>query len=74
MSRQRSDDQRHREYVQLGLAALKLPAGLLSGSVGLLNDATDTLLDGISSLLVYAGLRFDRERTVNVVLGGDSWN
>lgn len=58
----------------MGLAALKLPAGLLSGSVGLLNDATDTLLDGISSLLVYAGLRFDRERTVNVVLGGDSWN
>ena len=54
--------------VHLGLAALKLPAGLLSGSVGLLNDATDTLLDGISSLLVYAGLRFDKERAVNVVL------
>ena len=54
--------------IHLGLAALKLPAGLLSGSVGLLNDATDTLLDGISSLLVYAGLRFDRERAVNVVL------
>ena len=54
--------------VHLGLAALKLPAGLLSGSVGLLNDAADTLLDGFSSLLVYAGLRFDRERAVNVVL------
>ena len=52
----------------LGLAALKLPAGLVSGSVGLINDATDTLLDGLSSLLVYAGLRFDRERAVNAVL------
>jgi len=54
--------------VHLVLAALKLPAGLISGSVGLINDATDTLLDGLSSLLVYAGLRFDRERAVNVVL------
>jgi Co/Zn/Cd efflux system component len=52
----------------LGLAALKLPAALLSGSVGLLNDATDTLLDGLSSVLVYLGLRFDRERAVNAVL------
>lgn len=54
--------------VHWGLAALKLPAGLLSGSVGLLNDATDTLLDGLSSLLVYFGIRFHKERSVNVVL------
>lgn len=54
--------------VHLGLAALKLPAALLSGSVGLLNDATDTLLDGLSSVLVYLGLRYDRERAVNILL------
>ena len=54
--------------VHLGLAGLKLPAALLSGSVGLLNDATDTLLDGLSSVLVYLGLRFDRERAANLVL------
>jgi Co/Zn/Cd efflux system component len=54
--------------VHLCLAALKLPAGLLSGSVGLINDAADTLLDGLASLLVYAGLRLNRERVVNVVL------
>jgi len=54
--------------VHWGLAALKLPAGLLSGSVGLLNDATDTLLDGLSSVLVYFGIRFDKERAVNVIL------
>jgi hypothetical protein len=54
--------------VHLGLAALKLPAALLSGSVGLLNDAIDTLLDGLSSLLVYLGIRSDKERVINVVL------
>jgi Co/Zn/Cd efflux system component len=54
--------------VHLALAALKLPAALLSGSVGLLNDATDTLLDGISSVLVYLGLRWERERAANIVL------
>jgi Co/Zn/Cd efflux system component len=54
--------------VHLALAAIKLPAGLLSGSIGLINDATDTLLDGLSSLLVYAGLRLGWERAVNVVL------
>ena len=54
--------------VYLGLAAVKLPAGILSGSAGLINDAADTLLDGFSSILVYLGLRFDRERAVNIVL------
>jgi len=54
--------------VHLTLAAVKLPAALLSGSVGLLNDALDTLLDGLSSLLVYAGLRLDKERAVNCLL------
>ena len=54
--------------VHLTLAAIKLPAAILSGSVGLLNDATDTLLDGLSSVLVYLGLRFDRERAANIVL------
>jgi Co/Zn/Cd efflux system component len=52
----------------LSLAAIKLPAALLSGSIGLFNDAADTLLDGLSSLMVYFGIRFDRERAVNIVL------
>ncbi len=55
-------------WVHWGLAAIKLPAALLSGSVGLLNDAIDTLLDGLSSLLVYFGIQLERERAVNVVL------
>ena len=54
--------------VHLGLAAIKLPAGLLSGSVALINDAADTLLDALSSLVVYFGIRFKRERGANVTL------
>jgi cation diffusion facilitator family transporter len=54
--------------VHLVLAALKLPAGLLSGSVGLLNDAADTLLDGLASVLAFLGVRYGKERAVNVVL------
>jgi hypothetical protein len=54
--------------VQAFLATIKLPAGLISGSVGLLNDSVDTILDLLSSLLVYLGIRFDRERLVSILL------
>jgi len=54
--------------VHLALAALKLPAAILSGSIGLFNDTADTLLDGLASLMVYFGIRFARERVVNIVL------
>jgi len=50
------------------LAAIKLPAALLSGSVGLLNDSLDTLMDGISSLFVFLGVRSGHERLVSYVL------
>jgi hypothetical protein len=54
--------------IHLTLVAIKLPAALLSGSVALLNDAADTLLDAVSSMLVYLGFRFNKERAINVVL------
>jgi Co/Zn/Cd efflux system component len=54
--------------VHFTLAALKLPAAILSGSIGLFNDTADTLLDGLASLMVYFGIRFDKERAVNIVL------
>jgi hypothetical protein len=54
--------------VHFALAALKLGAAAVSGSIGLLSDGTDTLLDGLSSVLVFLGLKFDKERYVNVVL------
>lgn len=50
------------------LSLIKLPAALISGSVGLLNDALDTLLDSLSSLLVHWGIRRDRERQVSMLL------
>lgn len=50
------------------LAAIKLPAALLSGSVGLLNDSLDTLMDGISSLFVFFGVRKGKERQVSYLL------
>jgi hypothetical protein len=54
--------------LQAVLAAIKLPAGLISGSVALLNDSIDTILDLLSSLLVYLGIRFDRERLASILL------
>jgi hypothetical protein len=54
--------------VQVLLALIKLPAGLLSGSVGLLNDSADTILDLFSSLLVCFGIRFNKERLVSILL------
>lgn len=54
--------------VQVILALIKLPAGLISGSIGLLNDSADTLLDLLSGLLVYFGIRFNKERLVSVLL------
>jgi protein-S-isoprenylcysteine O-methyltransferase Ste14/Co/Zn/Cd efflux system component len=54
--------------VHFVLAAIKLPAALLSGSVGLLNDSLDTLMDGVSSLFVFFGVRAGRERLVSYVL------
>ena len=50
------------------LALVKLPAGIISGSIGLLNDGIDTLLDGLSSLLVLIGIRFKKERLSNLTL------
>ncbi len=54
--------------VHFVLAAVKMPAALLSGSVGLLNDALDTLMDGISSLFVFFGVRSGRERQASYIL------
>jgi cation diffusion facilitator family transporter len=54
--------------VHLVLAILKLIAGAISGSIGLISDGMDTALDGLSSVLVFIGLRFEKEQVVNIVL------
>jgi Co/Zn/Cd efflux system component len=56
--------------VHFALTAIKLPAAILSGSIGLFNDSADTVLDGLSSLMVYFGLRFNKERLANMILVG----
>ena len=54
--------------VHIVLAVLKLVAGAISGSIGLISDGMDTAMDGFSSVLVFVGLRLKVERVVNVVL------
>jgi len=54
--------------VHLLLAAIKLPAALISGSVGLLSDSLDTLADALSSLFVFVGIRKNKERLANTFL------
>ena len=54
--------------VHIVLAILKLIAGAISGSIGLITDGIDTAMDGLSSVLVFVGLRFNKEQAVNVVL------
>lgn len=47
--------------VHILLSAIKLPAALITGSVSLLNDALDTIIDSFSALLVYLGIRYKKE-------------
>jgi ubiquinone/menaquinone biosynthesis C-methylase UbiE/Co/Zn/Cd efflux system component len=54
--------------VHIVLATLKLIAGAISGSIGMISDGIDTALDGLSSVLVFVGLRLKKETVVNVVL------
>jgi len=50
------------------LSLIKLPAALLSGSVALLNDALDTMMDALSSVIVYVGIRAGREQIAAFIL------
>jgi cation diffusion facilitator family transporter len=54
--------------VHILLAVLKLIAGVISRSIGLISDGMDTAMDGLSSVLVFVGLRLKKEKVVNVVL------
>jgi cation diffusion facilitator family transporter len=54
--------------VHIVLAVLKLIAGTVSGSIGLISDGMDTAMDGLSSVLVFVGLRLNKEQVLNVVL------
>lgn len=50
------------------LAVMKLGAGLLSGSVGLLADGADATVDTVSASIVWAGLKLKRELLGTMVI------
>ncbi len=49
-------------FVNLGLFAIKLWAGIMSSSVALIADAWHTLSDSLSSLIVIAGARLSKQK------------
>jgi multisubunit Na+/H+ antiporter MnhF subunit/HEPN domain-containing protein len=51
-----------------GFSVLKLVFGILSYSAGLVADGIDTAVDTISSVLVWLGIKYDRERLVSVFI------
>jgi len=50
------------------LSLLKLGIGLLSRSAGLFADGIDNAVDTLSSLLVWLGIKYDREKMVSVFI------
>jgi hypothetical protein len=50
------------------LSILKLAFGLISGSAGLIADGIDNTVDTISSVLVWLGITFDREKLVSIFI------
>jgi multisubunit Na+/H+ antiporter MnhF subunit len=51
-----------------GFSVLKLVFGVLSHSAGLIADGIDTAVDTISSVLVWLGIKYDRERLVSIFI------
>jgi Co/Zn/Cd efflux system component len=50
------------------LSVLKLSVGFLSRSAGLIADGIDNAVDTISSLLVWLGIKYDKEKFVSVFI------
>lgn len=50
------------------LSVLKLSVGFLSRSAGLIADGIDNAVDTLSSLLVWLGIKYDKERLVSVFI------
>ena len=50
------------------LSAIKLFVGVLSGSVGLVADGSDTAVDTVASALVWVGIKFKREIIGTIII------
>ncbi|MCE5213328.1 MAG: cation transporter [Methanobacterium sp.] len=58
-------------FLDAFLALLKLGAGLISGSMGLIADGTDATMDTVEAVLVWLGIKYHRENlsTFLVIFG-----
>ena len=54
--------------IHIFLGIIKLISGLVTGSVALLGDALDSVLDGVSAISVGIAIRLNKERVVTYVL------
>jgi hypothetical protein len=54
--------------VHILLSVLKLFFAFISGSAGLIADGIDNSLDTVSSILVWLGIRFDKEKMVSIFI------
>jgi len=52
--------------VHILLSVLKLTFGFISGSAGLIADGIDNTVDTVSSVLVWLGIKYNRERLVSL--------
>ena len=59
---------RNTMIIDLVLATLKLAAGLLSGSVGLLADGADAAVDTVSAAVVWIGMKAQKEVVGTLVI------
>ncbi len=59
---------RNTMIIDLVLAMLKLAAGLLSGSVGLLADGADAAVDTVSAVVVWIGMKVQKEVVGTLVI------
>ncbi|MBU7043014.1 MAG: cation transporter [Theionarchaea archaeon] len=61
---------RNTVFFDFFLAVLKLLAGMISGSVGLLADGADAVIDTVSAFMVWFGIRMNRELMGTVIIVG----
>ncbi|GAI90764.1 unnamed protein product, partial [marine sediment metagenome] len=54
--------------IHVVLSVLKLGVGFLSRSAGLTADGIDNTVDTLSSLLVWLGIKYDKEKAVSIFI------
>ena len=55
-------------FIHIMLSVLKLAFGVISQSAGLIADGIDNTVDTLSSVFVWLGIKFDKERLVSIFI------